>query len=362
MSGNNMRTSRIMDVTLRDGSYAINFQFTAADTAIIGGALDQAGFDLIEVGHGVGLHASEAGHGEAVERDEAYLKAAAESITRGKFGMFCIPGIARLEDIDMAAGFGMGFIRVGTNVTQVRESEPFIARAKQRGMLVCSNFMKSYALSPQEFAQTALLSQRYGTDVLYVVDSAGGMLAGDVEAYIRAVQSVCALPIGFHGHDNMGLAISNSLRAVELGAAIVDSSLQGLGRSAGNAPTEMLVVALQKMGYDLGIDPLRVMDIGETYIRPLVRRRGYSSLDIVTGQAQFHSSYMGTIRKFASKYGVDPRRLIMEVTKVDKVNAPDGLVEKLAVQLQSTSAEVVTARYEFDEYFGHEQDEGKERP
>jgi 4-hydroxy-2-oxovalerate aldolase len=350
---------QIMEVTLRDGSYAINFQFTAADTAIIGGALDKAGFDLIEVGHGVGLHASETGHGEAAEKDEAYLKAAAESIKRAKFGMFCIPGIARLEDVDMAAGFGMGFIRVGTNVTQVRESEPFIARAKKHGMMVCSNFMKSYAMSPQEFAQTALLSQQYGTDVLYVVDSAGGMLEGDVEAYVRAVQGVCTLPIGFHGHDNLGLAIANSLHAAELGAAIVDGSLQGFGRSAGNAATEMLVVALQKMGHDLGLDPLQVMDIGEEYIRPLIRRRGHSSLDIVTGQALFHSSYMGIIRKFASKYRVDPRRLIIELTKVDKVNAPPDLVERLAAKLQTAATEVVTARYQFDEYFGHEQDAWK---
>jgi len=58
---------------------------------------------MIEIGHGVGLHASEAGKGKAAETDEAYCKAAAEVLRKAKFGMFCIPGIARLEDIDMAA-------------------------------------------------------------------------------------------------------------------------------------------------------------------------------------------------------------------------------------------------------------------
>ena len=97
------------------------------------------------------------------------------------------------------------------------------------------------------------------------------------------------------------------------------------------------------------------MDIGEKYIRPLIRRRGLSSLDIVCGYAQFHSSYMGVIRKFSSQYGVDPRKLIIKVCEIDKVNAPPQLVESLAKDIKSDADEVFTARFEFDEYFGDEQ-------
>lgn len=350
-----MGNPEIMEVTLRDGSYAINFQFTAADTAIIGGALERAGFRWIEIGHGVGLNASKRGHGEAADSDEAYLRAAAEAITTAKFGMFCIPGIARLEDVDMAADHGMGFIRIGTNVTQVEESESFVARAKRRGMVVFSNFMKSYAMPPEAFARRAELSQRYGADCLHIVDSSGGMMPDDVAAYVAAVRGRCDIPLGFHGHNNLGMAVANSLRAAGLGAAIVDSSLQGLGRSAGNAPTEILVVALEKAGMKTGADILGTMDIGEQYIRPLVRRRGISSLDVVAGQAQFHSSYMDIIRRYSSHYRVDPRRLILKLAEVDKVSAPPELVERLAKEMAGARAEVATARWEFDGYFGHEQ-------
>ena len=346
---------KVMDVTLRDGSYAINFQFTAADTAAICRSLEGAGFDLIEIGHGVGLHASEAGHGEAADTDEAYLKAAAGALSRAKFGMFCIPGIARLEDIDLAAQYGMGFIRIGTNVADVEKSAPYIERARGHGMYVTANFMKSYASPPDEFAARAKLSQSYGAQLVYLVDSAGGMLPADVEAYYRAVRAVSDVPLGFHGHDNLGLAIGNSLRAVELGVDLVDSSLQGMGRSAGNAPTEMLLVALRKAGYATGVDELAAMDAGEKYIRPLIRRKGVSSLDVVTGSAQFHSSYMGIIRRFSLRYQVDPRKLIQRLCEVDKVNAPPALVERLAQELQSEAGEVFTARFEFDEYVGSEQ-------
>ncbi len=74
-----MHKAQIMDVTIRDGSYAINFQFTASDTSAIAGALEKAGIILIEVRHGVDQRASAAKHGEAAKYDEVYLREA-ESI------------------------------------------------------------------------------------------------------------------------------------------------------------------------------------------------------------------------------------------------------------------------------------------
>jgi len=121
-----MRQVNILDCTLRDGSYAINYSFTSADTSIICRELENAGVKYIEIGHGVGLNGSNAGYGNAMQTDEEYMIAAKSALTKAKFGMFCIPGIANLEDIDLAAKHGMGFIRVGTNVTEVAESEEFI--------------------------------------------------------------------------------------------------------------------------------------------------------------------------------------------------------------------------------------------
>jgi len=352
-----MKVPTILETTLRDGGYVIDFQVTASDTALISGELERAGFEVIELGHGIGLGASEAGMGQAAETDEAYLRAAAETLRTAKWGMFCIPGIAKLEHIDMAAEHGMKFIRIGTNVTEMEESERFIAHAKRHGMFVSANFMKSYVMEPEQFAKRARLTQKFGSDVLCIVDSAGGMLTADMEKYFRAVQDVCDIPLGFHGHNNLELAVANSLRALELGASIVDTSLQGIGRGAGNTPTEIFLVALERKGIHLGINPLQVMDIGEKYIKPLVQRRGYDSVDIVSGYAQFHSSYMGLIREFSSKYRVDPRQLIIAVCEEDKVNAPRDVVERIAQKISNESEEVFTARFRLDRYHGAEQDD-----
>lgn len=348
---------QILETTLRDGSYVIDFQFTEADTVLISRELECAGVRLIEVGHGIGLGASEAGMGRAAESDETYLRCTAEALNGARWGMFCIPGIAKLESIAMAADHGMHFIRIGTNVTEVEESEPFIVEARQRGIFVTANFMKSYAMAPQEFAKKVKLSEEFGSQLVYLVDSAGGMLPEEVERYFSAVREVSDVPMGFHGHDNLGLAIANSLKAMELGACIVDSSLQGLGRSAGNASTEVLVAALSRRSMHLGIDLLRLMDVGEEFVRPLLQRSGYDSVDVITGYAQFHSSYMGIIREYATKYRIDPRRLIVGVCEEDKVNAPPDLVDRVAARLRGEhEEEVFTARFRLDRYHGAEQD------
>lgn len=347
---------QIMDVTLRDGSYAINFGFTATDTEVIGKALDDLGFTLIEVGHGIGLGATL--HPEmpsAIASDEEYLKAASQGIQRAKFGVFCIPGIANLNDIDMAIEYGLGFIRIGTNVTEIEEAEPFIKHARERGIYVMANFMKSYVLEPKAFALKAKQAVDYGAEVVYLVDSAGGMLPNNIADYFKAVKDITDAEVGFHGHDNLGLAMANSLVALEEGASIIDTSLQGLGRSAGNTVTEMFVSALSRLG-KTQLDPISVMDVGETFVKPLVNRQGHSSVDIVTGLAQFHSSYMKTIQEYASKYRVDPRRLIMAVCEHDKVNAPKELVEQMAKQIQ-TSEGVYVAKYGLHRYFGNEQNQ-----
>ena len=345
----------IIETTLRDGSYAVNFSFSAADTAVICKELEGVGFEYIEIGHGVGLNARNKGYGKTIATDEEYMVAADKVLTKARYGMFCIPGIARLENLDLAAKHNMGFVRIGTDVTKVPTSEEFVRKAKSLGMFVATNFMKSYAVSPEIFAEQVKLVEGYGADMVYIVDSAGGMFSEDVARYYKAIRKISDLPVGFHGHDNLGLALANSLEAVKIGIEFVDSSLQGLGRSAGNVATELLVTALIKKGYATGIDLLTLMKIGQQYILPLITVKGKVPLDIISGYAEFHSSYMHYIHKYSAKYNVDPLLLIIEICKIDKVAIDEEVLAVLAQGLKKTK-EIYTGKYGFEKYIGGEQD------
>ena len=349
-----MKKIKILDTTLRDGSYATNFSFTQEDTSNICKELQKAGIEFIEIGHGVGFRGSENGFGQAKHTDEEYLKAAKSVLSESKFGMFCIPGIAKLEDIDFAKKYNMDFIRIGTDVTRIPESKEFIKKAKDSGMFVTANYMKSYAIPPTTFAEKVVLSEEYGADVVYIVDSAGGMFGNDLENYYNEIRKITSIPLGFHGHDNLGLSISNSILAAELGFEIIDSALQGLGRSSGNASTEVLIAALTKKGFSTGINFRKILEVGVKHIQSYTSR-GRMPLDVVAGFTDFHSSYMPHIERVSKQYNVDPISLMIEITKIDKVDLDPKNLEKIASGLPPIDMSV-EEQFDFNRYVGGEQD------
>jgi 4-hydroxy 2-oxovalerate aldolase len=134
---------------------------------------------------------------------------------------------------------------------------------------------------------------------------------------------------------------------------MIDTSLQGFGRSAGNTPTEQFLGALDRAGYPAELNLIDVMHMGETLVRPLIERRGLSSLDITAGLALFHSSYMPAVLATSKRHRIDPRALIIELCRHDKMDAPQELLERLATQLSETHA--APGPLPWGSYFGEEQ-------
>jgi len=345
---------KILDTTLRDGSYLINFGFTTEQTTSISAALDGAGIDLIEVGHGVGLNASQMGQGQAAETDIAYMQAAARGVTRGKWGMFAIPGVCELSHLDACFDHDIGFLRFGVSIDAYDRVMPFVEKAKAAGVIACVNFMKSYTREPLVFEQAAREVMKAGTDYVYIVDSAGNMTPSRVRQYCERLGD---LPIGFHVHNNLGLAMANALIAEECGAEIIDCSLQGMGRCTGNTMTEHFVALMQREGKLDHIDLLTLLDTAEEQVRPLLRQVGHDTVDLICGYSGFHSSYMDVIRRNAIEFDVDPRLLIIEVCRETQSEAPEDLVREKARALRVNSeARGFRHRFPLTQYFGNEQD------
>jgi 4-hydroxy 2-oxovalerate aldolase/long-chain acyl-CoA synthetase len=329
-----MKHVNVLDNTLRDGSYVVDFGFTAADTARICGELERAGVGWIEVGHGMGLGATARGVHPAAATDEEYLRAARQALTTARFGMFCYAGVARLEDVELAVDHGMDFIRVGADVTDVAETRRYIELAKRRGLFTTANLMKSYAVPPEQFGEAAAQVEQFGADVVYLMDSAGSMFPEDVGAYLDAAKRRTGLALGFHGHDNLGVAVYNSLFSADHGAGFVDASLQGLGRSAGNAATELLAASLEKRGYETGIDVLRLLQVGRACIHPLLGPAGIEPMDVVSGYAGFHSNFLPRVLRAAEEHAVDPARLIIGLCEIDRCNVRDDDLQRVALGLR----------------------------
>ena len=323
----------LLDTTLRDGSYAVDFQFTAEDTALIVSALEYAGVRYIEVGHGQGLGAARAGHGEPASTDHEYLAAARKALDAATFGPFFIPGIGTEDDLRLARDEGAGFVRIGTDITKLHEAGPFIACARSLGLTVFSNLMKSYAVDAKSFGGCARTASEMGAEIVYLVDSAGGMLPEDVAAYISSAREATTQPLGFHGHNNLSMAVANTLSAFDHGAEYLDASLQGIGRSEGNCVLEILAAILHRRGAIEDIDINGLLDVSEAFIRPLLRSGGYSGLGITSGRAHFHSSFLSNVIQTAREFSVDARELILALRGHDTVHPPPELVQQFAKSL-----------------------------
>ncbi len=344
---------KILDTTIRDGSYSVNFKFTCDTVRKVCAKLENLGFELIEIGHGMGLCASNEKNGTSLHTDLEYMQAARSVLRKSEFGFFCIPGIATLDSLKVAKDNGVSFVRVGANVDEIESTEPYIRTARELGMTVMANYMKSYALSPNEFAENVKLSEKYGAQYVYVVDSAGSMLPKTITEYYKAIRNNSDIKIGFHAHDNLGLAVSNSLHCAELGFDLIDTSLQGIGRSSGNAATELTVMALLRMGFnEYNINIPELLDSGYDSLKNVTYRNLRPPLDMVCGYSEFHTSYMSYIKECSLKYNVSPIELIIEYTKTDKIGMNIEVLEEIAQKLNTIDN---VHKYDFSSYFGKEQ-------
>jgi len=324
----------ILDCTIRDGGYAIDFQWARDEMEQIVRGLAGAGFEYIEVGHGMGLGASRTAT-PALCSDEETAAVAVAARGSARVGAFFIPGVGCADDLRRFRDAGADFVRIGTDVSRSESAWEFIELAALLGFEVFYNFMKSYAAQPFELLQRALPIVERGASTVTVVDSAGGMLPNQVSAYIEVLAAGLDARIGFHGHNNLLLANANSLAAVQAGASIIDATLLGMGRGGGNAQTETMLVILEKAGYGTGINPLQVAKIAERFVgaKP-ARLKGANELEMIYGFALFHSGFTERVQDVAAAYGVPYQELILEVSRYAKENPSRALIEEVAVQLR----------------------------
>ncbi len=330
----------ILECTLRDGSYAVDFKFTENDTAALAGVLGKLGFRWIEVGHGVGLGAARAGKGVTLSSDERYIEIAKRAAPGAQIGCFFIPGVGTADQLESARDAGLDFVRIGCNATEVEQAYPYLTQAKKLGLKPFLNFMKTYVISAGEFAQKARDGVAAGAHAIYCVDSAGCMFPETVRRYMDAARAQCECSLGFHGHSNLQFAVANSVEAVRCGATFVDTTLYGLGRSAGNVPTEIAVAVFQNLGIETGIDLFEVMDAAEEFIGPLMSQvHLYDMMSVAMGCSQFHSAFLPKVAAAAHKHGVELRRLVVAMGKLDPVDLDENTLNRVARSLPKASGQ-----------------------
>lgn len=331
----------LTDTTLRDGSHTVSHQFTPEDVQKVASALDQAGIDIIEVGHGDGLTGSTINYGFGKYDDNTLIKAAASAIERAKLAVLLIPGIGTIEDLKEAKANGIKAVRVATHITEADVGEQHIKAAKDMGLFTVGFLMMSHMASVERLVEEAAKMESYGADVVYITDSAGALVPKDVKERVSALKKNLSIPIGHHSHNNLGLAIANSLTAIEAGATYIDGSLSGLGAGAGNTATETLIAVLNKTGIEHNADLYKAMDASTGALVPVLESKGLKpniNLDaMILGYAGVYSSFMLHAKRAAARFNVDVRDILIELGNRKAVGGQEDWIIEVAHELSQKS-------------------------
>ncbi len=333
------RKIRIIDTTLRDGSHSVSHQYSAEEIARVAAALERARVDTLEVTHGDGLGGSSINYGFSKLTDQEALRAAKAVTKNTKLAVLLLPGVGVKEDLEMAYQEGARVARIATHVTEADISAQHIGLAKEIGMEVITFLMLSHMALPEKVLEQAKLMEAYGADVVYVVDSAGAMVTDDVRRKVGLLKENLRVEVGFHAHNNLGLAIGNTLAAIEEGAGVVDGCLAGLGAGAGNTPTEVLVAVLDRLGYETGVDLYAIMDAAEDVVRPLMHRpQVIDKAALSLGYAGVYSSFLLHTFRSAEKFGLDPRDILIELGRRKVVGGQEDMIVDVALALSKAKA------------------------
>ncbi|HUV24726.1 MAG TPA: 4-hydroxy-2-oxovalerate aldolase [Methanomassiliicoccales archaeon] len=325
---------RIVDTSLRDGSHAKSHQFTLEMIEAVAGGLDRVGIPYIEVSHGDGLGGASLVYGFPLFSDEERLEVAHKVIKRAKLTVLCLPGIGTRKDLEMAAENGAKVARICTHCTEANISAQQISQAKDLGMEVMTFLMMCHMISPEELLEQAKLMEGYGADVVYATDSAGACTPQMVKDRISLLSHHLGCEVGFHAHNNLGLAIGNSLIAVENGAQYIDGTVRGIGAGAGNAMTEVLVAALERAGYKTGIDLLGLIDFADNIFAPIMDRpQIIDGSSLILGYAGVYSSFLLHTFRAAEKFNVDPRQVLIRLGELKTVGGQEDMIVDVAYQL-----------------------------
>jgi 4-hydroxy 2-oxovalerate aldolase len=326
-----MSTVLISDPTLRDGNHAVRHQLNAKQVALYAAAADAAGVPIIEVGHGNGLGASSLQVGESLISDREMLEVARENLVNSKLSIHVIPGFATInKDLKTAIEIGVDLVRVASHCTEADITQRHIGYARDKGKEVYGVLMMSHMASKELLAEEALKMESYGAEAVVIMDSAGAYLPGDVTERIAELVKSLTIPVGFHGHNNLGMAVANSVAAVQVGATILDGTARGFG--AGSA-------VLERMGFSTGIDLYKMLDaadIAEKELMPVIP--SIKSLSVVSGLSGVFSGFAKHVERISKEYGVNAKDVFFELGRRKVVAGQEDLIIEVAMKLAAEGA------------------------
>ncbi len=325
----------LFDSTLRDGNHAVRHQISKDSIEDYCQAMDGTGVHTVIVGHGNGLGASSLQVGLALLDERTMLQTARENLERTRLGAYMIPGFGTIRDnLEPAIADGVEVFEIGCHCTEADTTRQHIEYLRGLGKETYGVLMMTHMASPERLLEECRKMQSYGALGVILMDSAGAFTMEMVRRVISTLYDGLDIHVGFHPHNNMGIAVANAYIAIQEGATIIDGTLRGFGAGAGNCQLEDLVALLEKSGIKTGIDFYRMLDASEQVMPEMMEKEmGQDAISIVSGQAGVFSAFRVHVLKAAKQFGVDPRDILVELGRRKAVGGQEDMIVEVAEKL-----------------------------
>lgn len=237
-----------IDVTLRDGGYQNNFDFTLDYAIQHVKAMSESNVEWIEIGYKNGSFKPIPGIGLTGRGDNEYIREIYQAVPDANLCMIAHAHNISSKDIEEMRAMGVGMLRLCLSEENKHETFEYAHLAKSLGYTVCVNATRVSQSSLNQLISLAWEAKVNGVDVFYLADSNGSMTPEQVSRFVSTLKNATDMQIGFHAHDNLSLAMANSIEAFKAGANYIDSSLHGMGKGSGNLNLESWLSYIQNSG------------------------------------------------------------------------------------------------------------------
>lgn len=288
----------VLDCTLRDGGYHNNWEFNMHTAHRYLKAMEKSKIDAVEIGF----------RSPVKKEGSAFLKVTDEFIENELykpnikyFGVMVNANEMNSKIIKQLFKYSnkspINLIRVATHFKDINLAESTCKDLKNLGYTVSCNLMQAAGRSFDEIKQASKKIENWKSiDVLYLADSLGGMNHDDINYSYRAIKSEWSGLTGFHGHNNKGQALNNSLEAVDIGVDWIDGTILGMGRGPGNTEIEYLLGDLNKRGFgEFELEDVYKLTLNEFLDLKEKYRWGPSLLYYLAAEHNIHPIYIQTM-------------------------------------------------------------------
>lgn len=243
---------KLIDVTLRDGGYRNNFGFSMDYIVEHARLIQLSGVEYIEIAYRNGSVVHHENMGLTAYGSNEYIKTLKNELPGMNLVVIAHAANITNADIYEMAEHGVAMLRFCMSTKNVQETLRLARLAKQCGMQTSINLVRISSIDPPTLASlvSAVNDNCDVIDVIYFADSNGNLTPESVRDISEEIRRGTSIGLGFHAHDNVGLAMSNSIAAVEHGASFIDASLLGMGKGIGNLKLEKWVAYLLMNGSD----------------------------------------------------------------------------------------------------------------